>query len=176
MRDFQRILSLTKSVAIIRHHHRLVDGRGYLIAQIDDYQTVHDLIGEMYETTAGVSPDVREAVEAVKRLRGAGQERISATKVGDELGIGKTAAARRLGVALKEGWLLNDTSWIKGRPWDLQVGEPLPDPITLPTPDSLVTVSGCFAGVSLGSREETSTECFGVSTVFGGSVADTLEV
>ena len=178
MRDFQRILSLTKSVAVIRYRHRLLDARGYLIAQIEDYQTVYDLIGEMYETTAGVSPAVRDAVEAVGMLRNAGQERITATKIGLKLGIGKKAAARRLGDALKEGWLLNNNPPIKGRPWDLQVGESLPDPITLPLPDSLVTVSGCFASVSLETHEETNTECFAVSTVSGGVVQpkDVLEV
>ena len=176
MRDYQRILSLTKSVAVIRHNHRLVDSRGYLIAQIEDYQTMYELIGEMYETTAGVSPGVREAVEVVRTLRSTGQDQITATKVGEKLGTGKASASRRLGVALKEGWLVNDALWIKGRPWNLQIGEPMPDPIALPKSDSLVTVSGCFTSVSLETHEEISTECFGVSTVLGDSVKDALEV
>lgn len=176
MRDFQRLLSLTKSVAILRYSHRLVDPRGYLLAQIADYQTVWDLVGDMYETTAGVSPDVRQAVEVVKGLEAAGQKGITATKVSEKLGVGKATAARWLGEALREGWLVNNNPPGKGRHWDLQIGEPMPDHMTLPSPDSLESVSECFATVSRESPEQMSVECFTVSTVLGDSVDEVAEV
>ena len=37
LRDFQRLLSLIKSVTIIRHHQRQTDAKGRLAATLDDY-------------------------------------------------------------------------------------------------------------------------------------------
>jgi len=148
LRDYQRILSLIKSATVIRHQHRQTNELGSLVAQIEDYQTVYDLVGEMCESTAGVSPDVRESVEVVKALQDTGQQRITATMVSVELSIGKKTASRRLSVALGEGWLVNSESR-RGYPWNLQTGEPVPNPITLPSPEAVGGVSGCFATVSL---------------------------
>jgi len=174
LRDYQRILSLIKSATVIRHQHRQTDEAGSLVALIEDYKTVYDLIGEMYESTAGVSPDVRESVEAVKTLQEASQQRITATVVGAKLGISKKAASRRLSVALGEGWLVNSESR-RGYPWNLQIGELVPNPITLPSPEAVGGVSGRFVAVSLENDEETSARCFPVSTVSGRSATGALE-
>lgn len=139
LRDFARLLSLVKSVAVLRHQQRRRDGRGRLIADLADYQTVYDLVGEMYAATiSGADQRIRAAVEAVSALLGE-QGRvggITVTQVARRLGISVPAASARLRTAIAQGWVVNEET-TRGRPWRLHVGEALPEPVGLPHPDSL---------------------------------------
>ena len=64
LRDFQRVLSLIKSVTVLRHRHRQRDDQERLVAEIEDYKTVYELVADMYAaTTTGASAAVREVVE-----------------------------------------------------------------------------------------------------------------
>lgn len=65
-RDFARLLSLVKAVAVMRHPQRKRNDGGRLVAQIEDYATVFDLVGQMYEATVtGASDKIRQVVKAV---------------------------------------------------------------------------------------------------------------
>lgn len=136
-RDYKRLLSLTKSVAILRHAHRQRDDDGRLVATIEDYAVVFALVREIYEaSTTGASRQVRDVVEAVVRHLDAGHLTMSQAEVMRMLCLSRAAASRRTSAALAGGWLVNDET-VKGRPAKLRIGEPLPGSCGLPTPEEL---------------------------------------
>jgi hypothetical protein len=138
LRDFARLLSLVKSVAVLRHHRREVDGDGRLIADLADYRTVRALVGPMYEASIsdGAGNKVRTVVDAVSDLHRARRtgELVTLTKVSEATGLSKPAASRRIKTALAQGWLINAETR-SGRPWALEPGEPMPETAGLPDLD-----------------------------------------
>jgi hypothetical protein len=138
LRDHQRILSLIKAVTILRHVRRCRDDVGRLLATVDDYAEVYDLIGATYAAAASdASQGVREAVEAVSVLRST-TDPVTVSAVAKHLKIGKASASRRINVALECGWLVNKSEKRQGKSYNLDIGEPLPDDDTgLPKPESL---------------------------------------
>ena len=154
MRDFARLTSLVKSVAIIRHRQRQRDKAGKVIAQIEDYATVFNLVGPMYEAAlTGASKEVRATVEAVEDMLDLGIS-ITATSLAARLGVNRGTASRRVNAAIKRGWIVNKETK-KGQPWDLQLGEPLPDPEGLPTPEKLRACCGVAHGEASDSEGAT---------------------
>lgn len=134
LRDFARLLSMIKAVTIIRHNKRRVDDGGYLIALPEDYETVRELVSEMYVySVSGAATTIQQLVEAVRALDAATTEgsRVTGTMLADYLNITKMAAHRRAKKALKEGWLIN-RELRKGYPADFAIGEPMPDVEGLP--------------------------------------------
>jgi hypothetical protein len=134
LRDFARLLSLIKSVVILRHYWRQVDSEERLVATIEDYETVRNLVNDMYiDSSMGITSEIKALVGAVQTLdanRVEG-ERITVTRLSDYLQIGKMAVSRRARRALKEGWLLNRESR-KGYPADYTPSEPMPEVDGLP--------------------------------------------
>jgi hypothetical protein len=134
LRDFARLISLIKSVALIRHHHRQVDCQGRIMATLADYRLVRELVNDMYvDSSTGATSDVRKLVEAViafnaSRTEG---ERTTNTAVAKRLDIGIKQAERRAKKAIKLGWLVNREQR-KYHPADYAPGEPLPDIEGLP--------------------------------------------
>ena len=64
-RDFARLMSLIKAVALIRHHRRQVDGEGHIVAELADYETVRELVNDMYvDSSTGATSDIRKLVES----------------------------------------------------------------------------------------------------------------
>jgi hypothetical protein len=137
LRDYARLTSLIKAVAVLRHRNRQRDETGCLIAEIEDYALVHELVGKMYETSVtSVSDKIRNVIRAVGELRSANITLLTETKVAERLGISKQAITRAVKTALKQGWLVNHETK-RGYPFDLDVGEPLPEALGLPDPKSL---------------------------------------
>ena len=137
-RDYARLLSLIKSVAVLRHHHRQRTDKGRIIADIADYQTVYDLIGDMFETSVtGASKAIRETVETVSTLIGGGQKNVTAKQIAEAIGISNRAATTRARNAIKGNWLINNEER-RGRPYKLVLGEKLPETAGLPTPQEVV--------------------------------------
>jgi hypothetical protein len=102
LRDFQRLLSLVKSTAVLRHAHRRRDGQGRLVAEVADYAAVYELVGDVYAASVtGVGQRIGQVVEAVVYLKEFGVEEVTATRVGEHLGINKMAASRRIKAALR---------------------------------------------------------------------------
>ncbi len=141
LRDFSRLLALIKSAAVLRHRRRYVNGDGRLIAEVEDYETVRELVGDMYRASVsdGASDRVREAVEAVQRLYAekSSTETITAAKVARELGINDVSTTRRLRTAIARGWVTN-AEQRKHHPAILEPGEPLPEIDGLPPASELV--------------------------------------
>ena len=136
-RDFSRLLSLIKAAALLRHQHRPRNQKGRLVAALEDYVTVYDLVADMYEAAVtGASRAVRATVEGVRLLKDHGTARVTVSELARHLGVSNMAVSRSVRTATKHGWLIN-TETRKGYPADLAVGEPLPARTGLPSPDEI---------------------------------------
>ncbi len=128
------LISLVKTTALIRCYRRQLDNQGQIIATPVDYQTVRELVNDMYvDSSTGATRAVRELVEAVIRLDGKRiqGERITNTMLARELGTGVKQITRRAARAIKAGWLVNQEQR-KSYPADYLPGEPLPEVEGLP--------------------------------------------
>lgn len=183
MRDFARLTSLIKSAAIIRHRQRQRDKAGRVVAQIEDYATVFDLVGSMYEATlTGASKEIRATVQAVEEMLDR-DESVTATTLATRLGVNRSTASRRVNTAIKRGWIVNRETK-RGQPWDLQLGEPLPETQGLPSPEMLkacCTVAPCCEGASEGATPQPEktiddkAECCTVAGDTDGSFSSPIE-
>ena len=155
-RDFARLLSLIKAVAVLRQHHRRRDASGRLIAEAADYATVYGLVNEMYRTSSGAGEKVRAVVEAVQGLLhdgeslvdgGERERHVKLSQVQARLELSKASCSRRVKAALQGGWLVNSETR-KGYPFQLGIGDPLPAETGLLQPECLkcATVSAQTAG------------------------------
>ncbi|MEJ5328751.1 MAG: hypothetical protein WHT07_01185 [Desulfobaccales bacterium] len=136
LRDYSRLLSLIKAVAILRHAHRRRDAKGRVVAEVADYITVYELCNRLYAETVGVPEAVREVVAAVEALKG----KVSVKEVADHLGLAPATAWRRVKQALRGGWLSNAETR-KGYPAILEIGEDLPPEAGLPAPETISAIS-----------------------------------
>ena len=137
-RDFARLLSLTKVVAVLRHHQREVDNQQRIIATLDDYALVYSLVNKVYETSVTkVSDTVRGVIAAVGELKQRGTSPISQSEVARHLDTSRQSVNHPVRVALSQGWLVNAEPK-KGYPANLDLGEPLPEALGLPTLAELV--------------------------------------
>jgi hypothetical protein len=139
-RDFTQMLNLISAHAILHQLSREVDpDSGRIVANLDDYQAVYELISDLLNdlVMATVSKTTRETVEAVKKLTEKNNQAVNITKVAKALGIDRSAASRRVAVAVADEYL-NNLEEREGRPARLVIGDPLPEDETiLPTPEKL---------------------------------------
>jgi hypothetical protein len=146
-RDFKAILYLIKSHAILHQASRQQDDCGRIIATLEDYKAVRDLVAVIVSegvqvTTSHATRQTVEAVgEANKRASRGEEDGASVKEVADILKLDGSTASRRVKVCLKHGYLRNLDSK-PGRPYKLVVGDPLPGGVLplLPYPESL---GGC---------------------------------
>jgi hypothetical protein len=138
-RDFTTLLTLIRAHAALHQAIRERDKEGRVIATLFDYKVVRSIVGPLIAqgVEASVSREVRETVEAVRRLNGSFSGPTSTTQVARELSLDKSSASRRIAIALKLGYLENQETQ-KGRPARLTVGEPPPEDVPiLPQPEAL---------------------------------------
>ena len=137
-RDFRVILTLIEAHAIVHQAMRERDANGRIVATLDDYDAVRNLVADIVaEGLEATVPDTtRETVEAVASLTVAGGH-TTKKAVADKLNIDPAAAWRRCQVALSRGYLRNMEER-KRRPAQLVVGDLLPENASiLPAPASL---------------------------------------
>ena len=144
-RDFGAILNLIRSHALLHRARRGRDRRGRIIATIDDYATVRDLVADLISEGVGATVPPIARVETVatakKLLDESDDESVTIKAIGDELGLDKNPAYRRVQMAVDDGYLKNLEDR-KGRPARLVLGDDLPeDQPILPDPEEL-QVSG----------------------------------
>jgi hypothetical protein len=136
-RDFAAILSLIRSHAILHQCTRQRDQQGRIIATIEDYRVVRELVADVVAQGVGatVSPTVRDTIAAVSEL--ASDAGVMARQVAEHLHIDKSNATRRLKVAADGGYVRNlETK--RGLPHRWVVGDPLPEEVAvMPPPDAL---------------------------------------
>jgi hypothetical protein len=136
-RDFGAILGLIRAHAILHQASRERDAAGSIIATLDDYAVVRELVADLvaHGVEAAVSATVRETVAVVRALHPENRDGVSVVAVARTLGVDKSAASRRVQAAVSKGYIRNlETK--KGQAARLVPGEPLPDdrPV-LPFPD-----------------------------------------
>jgi hypothetical protein len=138
LRDFQRLLSLIKAAAVLRHQHRSRDKEGRLVATIEDYQTVFELVADIYTASVtGVSEGVTDVVTKVAELHQEdGERRITYAVLDRALGVHRDLIRRRANTALRQGWLVNQETK-KRHQADLVPGDPMPEKSGLPHPDAV---------------------------------------
>ena len=158
-RDFRAILNLVAAHALLHQGTRPRDTLGRIVAQVEDYAAVRELVAEIvgHGLEAAVSPEVRETVLAVAELRPDGfrvspvddlmsvesrvppKDFVSVAEVAKELKLDRSAASRRVKKALNLGYLQNLEDK-RGKPYRLVLGDPLPeDREILPPPETLDT-------------------------------------
>jgi hypothetical protein len=137
VRDFARLLSLIKTVTVLRHAHRERDHAGRWIAVPEDYAEVFHLVAEVYKvSSSGAGRKVREVVRAVVDHVGKGHTHASQTDLQHALDLSKAAVSRRVSAAKRGKWLVDDETR-RGHPAMLRLGEPLPAEYGLPSPAEL---------------------------------------
>jgi hypothetical protein len=143
-RDFRTVLNLIRAHAILQQVTRQRDPYGRIIATPADYAAVYDLVIDIISqgVQASVGATIRETVVAVKELDKPDDPGIRISAVAQALGIDKSAALRRVRVAIEDGYLTN-LEERKGRPARITLGDPLPEERSvLPHPDALAKAWG----------------------------------
>jgi hypothetical protein len=147
-RDFKTVLMLIRAHALLHQASRLKDEQGRIIAALEDYAAVRELVGDLVAegVDATVKPQIREVVEATARLIAEGREDVRQADLTAALKLDKSAISRRVAGALDGGFLKNLEDR-KGRPARLVLGDPLPaNRDVLPPPDRLTSceqLRGC---------------------------------
>ena len=139
-RDFTQVLNLISASAIMHKMNRETEPiTNRIIASLDDYRTVYTLVSDLLNDLlrATVSSAIRATVEAVKKLTRE-EKPATITQVAKELNIDRSAASRRVVVALDHGYLRNLEDHER-RPAKLMPGDPMPEEEgILPSPEKLI--------------------------------------
>ena len=141
------LLNLIKANAILHQLSREYDKDGHIVANLDDYRTVHRLVAGIISEGLGVvvSRTVRETVNAVVEEPSEDCSMYTYTSlatVRKNLGIDKSSASRRVRQAIKAGYLINEEA-TRGKPMRLRIGDPMPEEVqVLPTPEQLEKAIG----------------------------------
>lgn len=129
-RDFSLLRSLVFAHAILHQSTRPRDEHGRVVATLDDYEAVRDLIAEVIAEGIGatVSDEVRETVAAVQSALEAtsSESVVKRAQVRAELGLDDRATNRRLLQATEAGHVEN-TNPGRGKVGLYKVGSPIPD-------------------------------------------------
>ena len=141
-RDFKSLLALVRAHALLHRAGRDVDEHGRIIATLDDYATVRELVlGVISEgLNATVSAATRETVEAVAVIVGNGTQYASNARLEQALKIDRSAVYRRVSKAISQGYLINDEDRPR-KPTKLKLGEPLPED------EAILPERACVAGL-----------------------------
>jgi hypothetical protein len=132
-RDISTLLNFVSAHALLHFDLRERDDKGRIVATVEDYGKVREYLGDAFTEAvdSNVTDADRETVEAVvrlhQRLRDEGDLSFGVTisALGEELGLGRKAAERRLKHPLERGWIVNQQP-VPRRPAQLAAGEPLP--------------------------------------------------
>jgi hypothetical protein len=139
-RDVSTLCTLIKSHAFLHQASRQRDPQGQIVATIEDYAAVRELVADLIGegVNASVSKTIRETVEAVAGLQQSDSlQAVSLTKLMQVLGVDKSVVSRRVQAAEAKGYLVNLEDG-KGKPARLTIGEPLPEDVeVLPPPAAL---------------------------------------
>jgi hypothetical protein len=153
-RDFGAVLNLVRAHAMLHQASRQRDPRGRILATLSDYAAVYELVIDLIAqgVQAMVSAAIRETVAAVKELDTPKDPGLHITAVAKALGIDRSAASRRVRVAIEDGYLTN-LEERRGRPARITLGDPLPEErAVLPPPDALAGEKGGWVAQSPQTR------------------------
>lgn len=163
-RDFGALLALVRTHAILHQQTRERDGEGRIVATLDDYAQVRELVAPIMAEGVGstVAETVRETVEAVEVL--ATDQGVMALAIAERLKLDKSTVSRRLRMAADGGYIRNleekrgkPGRWIKGDPLPEET-DLLPQPHNLKPAETRAITGGCtvasdFEGVKGGDGQ-----------------------
>jgi hypothetical protein len=137
-RDFPQLLTVIQTLAVLHQRRRERDCQGRIIATIADYAQARWLLEEIFTVTVheGLTPVVRQTVEAVRRLS-SGVSPVTERQLVDDLGLAKSTINDRVRRALQGGWLINRTAQ-KGSLAQLLPAAAPPDGCPLPTVEDVL--------------------------------------
>lgn len=126
-RDFKAVLGLIQAHAILHQRTRERDAEGRIVATWDDYEQVRRLVAPLISegVRMAVSLATRETVDAVIELAPTNPDGVMGTVLAAKLKLDPSAARRRLEVAERGGWVVNQEDRSR-RPGRWAVGEQLP--------------------------------------------------
>ena len=174
-RDFEVILNLIRSHALLHQATRERDSKGRIIATFDDYALVRELVADLVSDgiEAAVSATVRETVVAVQDIITGSQGEVTVMQVASRINLDKSAAYRRVRVAIDRGFLKNLEDR-RGRPARLTLGDPMPEDLEiLPKPERL---RGCMVALKTEGVEDPPSPLVGVGDRRSILNYDVLEV
>jgi hypothetical protein len=132
-RDFSALLGLIQAHALLHRATREVDEQGRILATLDDYDIVRELVADILaEQVEQIVPEtIRQTIAAVsaalvkKKTEDGSFETIAATpkEIEIELGLDKSTTSRRIKAAIEDGYLEDIARG--GRP-RIKLGAPLP--------------------------------------------------
>jgi hypothetical protein len=132
-RDFGAVLALIRAHAILHQAARARDLDGKVIATLEDYAIVRELVVDL--VSEGVEATVPPTVHAVSAH--VGQEGVSITALAHALHLDKSSASRRWRNARARGYLKN-LETVRGKPARIVLADPIPDDVeVLPTVEVL---------------------------------------
>ncbi len=138
-RDFGAVRNLIRAHAILQQARRQRDAEGRIIATLEDYAVVRDLVADLISegVEATVPTTVKGTVEKLALMYSDDSKPVPIVTLAEELKLDKSAAWRRVRTAIDRGYVKN-LEERKGRPAQLVPGEPLPDDLeVLPTVERL---------------------------------------
>jgi hypothetical protein len=152
-RDFGAILNLIRSHAVLHQANRQQDVEGQIIATLDDYAAVRELVADLISDRieSSVSPTIQQTVSGVQSLVATPPEGVTVAALSKFLKLDKSTTLRRVGVAQERGYLRNLEDR-RGRPARLVAGHPLPeDQQVMPEPAELqgCTVADTSGGIDI---------------------------
>lgn len=133
-RDVNALFGLICAHALLHRRKRKIDSKGHLLATVQDYRVVRDLLHDVIARGIGsaVSPSVRRVVEAVKRLSNTATG-VSGRALAADLGIHRAGISRHIKDAMGLGYVRNLEAG-KGKSAQYVVGDAMPtDDKVLPT-------------------------------------------
>jgi hypothetical protein len=141
LRDFARLMSLIKSVTLLRYRGRVVNNNGQIVATIDDYRYVRDLVNDIYiDSSSGITQEVKEIVNKVNELNKSSKKvsrKINNMTLAKALQMTDKRVKRWAMKAEEGGWIINREKKDK-LPADYIPGEPMPEIDGLPLAESLM--------------------------------------
>jgi hypothetical protein len=135
-RDLIGAFALVRAHALLHRGTRDLDGQGRIVATLDDYAVVRELIEPII--SVGVQATVKEGVrKVVEKVASLPTDEVSQADLVTHTGISKGGVSRFVGEAVSAGWLINNEDR-RGQPARLRVGDSLPEEgAVLPDPEDL---------------------------------------
>jgi len=138
-RDFIQTLALVKAHALLHRATRGRDSEGRIVASLDDYAVVRELIEPLIAAgiEAIVKSEIRQTVDGVRSLLSIHPHGVPQTALRERFGLDKATVSRRVRESLQHEWLRNEEER-RGDPSRLVLGDVLPDDgAVLPTPEQI---------------------------------------
>ena len=110
-RDFGALLTLVRAHALLHQQHRGHDDKGQIVATVEDYGAVRELVHVIVAEAAEqkVPPSVRGTADALVAMGSAAEvdgDGVTTSQVASKLQIGRTSASRRLRHAADLGFVV----------------------------------------------------------------------